>query len=1531
MESTDGAIANAQKLADASTLASKAGSMATQAISTIGNMAAFAAISAIVQFAATKISDWIHRVEIAKEAMQEAVSEYESTKSNLESINSELEQQNQRIHELQSKGHLTYVEKGELEELQKITKELLIQKDIEERKAAADSKKVAETTIDAYKKQYGEDKISQEDLDKKKEILKDNEGAMQHVKENDIAGNIAAYQLATEKQKDRQNAYENAQKKGKDIESYDKALQYSNEQVRKFEDRLDDHIITLQENLLALEEEYQAAKKKELDKDGLNNDEKNAISSYESMDNNLKLLYQARDKNSWNEMEFADIFQTEGIEKTKEELIEMAKSGELTPETLDNFTNLSQAIKESNLILEEGQTYAEAFCEQIQGCAETAEELNDKINVESSTFINTTSQVQSLSEGMNMLDQIYADIADQGNFDWSSILNNEGFQETFGGFTEEYENFIKTISNAPDDIGACQSAFDSLANAYINGSGIMDHLTDETKDMTATMLEQMGVSNAQEMVTAKLAADEAFLAEKKRNAAIASNSLANATWQEISAILSEGNASGIAKSYLTQLALSKLNISEHPIDSRADINSIIAIANAAGASEEYLNTLQTALEKLQNKQKNVEDKKNSTETFGAKKITDIALAVVEKSEAEKEVNSILNNLSNNISENALDPADFYANFGSNAPASTDTSGSSGGGSGVSSDSSLPEAQETMEEAFEETFNWLERRIKNLQRLFDKWLKQAESALTGQFINKYYKKAKKSLKKELNAYDKSYGFYMNKAKETGLDESYAKKIRNGTLDIETVTDQKLAEQIKDYQEWYDKATESASSFLETAEKLYNLPLEKAAAKIELFKDAITLLDKKLSNAIGSAAKNNLLSQKDREEEKTLKAQQKALTESKKNLKKSAKTLKQSGILADSGLTKKQKKKVKKAIKNRQEIDISQFKEGSKAYKAAVKYNNALKAKQTAVYQRDLAKQDLAAWIVESAKLKFDNISDDYEKKIQLINHNISNIDNQISLLTSAGKKVDRSLYESQKSYQMQTLAQYQAQQKALSESLKGIRQGTDEWYDANDKINQLNDSIASCQKQIYEMNNALNQLRFDQFKELAESLERIAAEQDFLQNLFSHEKTIDSETGQFTDAGLAKLGSLSTSLHAAKEKAENDKALLNELLQVKESGEQEDGFYKLGDWEFNSLENLEAKIKETYTTWQGDIKETYSLESSLADLRAEQYKAELDIVKDLIDAKKKALNSEKDLHDYQKSIQEKTDDIAVIQKQIAAYSGDSSQEGLARLQKLQKDLADRQEDLAETEYDRYISDQQDMLDKLYEEYEETITKKIENFDENVQAALKLANDNIAVIADYISKTAEKRGYIIENTDLFAEHTDSLPDSADNPISHTEQTSKPQSQTLHLDLSWAESHPRMVGIDNYASGKKTILQTKNKNSSVKSVKKISDLTQSDFLQEVSNKVPETIAAVMNKDHMLLVPDSTPHPDSTSGRTESNNVVNISTLTLPNVTNYEEFKSKMFHDMQSSRKFENMLNGITVNKLSGNGRLEKYKYKP
>ena len=55
-----------------------------------------------------------------------------------------------------------------------------------------------------------------------------------------------------------------------------------------------------------------------------------------------------------------------------------------------------------------------------------------------------------------------------------------------------------------------------------------------------------------------------------------------------------------------------------------------------------------------------------------------------------------------------------------------------------------------------------------------------------------------------------------------------------------------------------------------------------------------------------------------------------------------------------------------------------------------------------------------------------------------------------------------------------------------------------------------------------------------------------------------------------------------------------------------------------------------------------------------------------MLQELINAKKEALQAEKDLHDYQKSIQEKTKDINTIQTQIAAYSGDTSQEAMAKL-------------------------------------------------------------------------------------------------------------------------------------------------------------------------------------------------------------------------------------------------------------------------
>lgn len=100
-----------------------------------------------------------------------------------------------------------------------------------------------------------------------------------------------------------------------------------------------------------MEEEYNKAIQKQGSHETLTTSENKIIDTYESIYDALKMIYEFKDQNEWNAMEISDIFNTEGIEKTKEELVEMAQSGELTPEVLASYENLNKAIQESDLFL----------------------------------------------------------------------------------------------------------------------------------------------------------------------------------------------------------------------------------------------------------------------------------------------------------------------------------------------------------------------------------------------------------------------------------------------------------------------------------------------------------------------------------------------------------------------------------------------------------------------------------------------------------------------------------------------------------------------------------------------------------------------------------------------------------------------------------------------------------------------------------------------------------------------------------------------------------------------------------------------------------------------------------------------------------------------------------------------------------------------------------------------------------------------------------------------------------------------------
>ena len=173
---------------------------------------------------------------------------------------------------------------------------------------------------------------------------------------------------------------------------------------------------------------------------------------------------------------------------------------------MDSIIKQIDEILNNETLDDKTKKAVENLKQSLIGTNKEAQNLNNSLSFKLTN--NPLADVQSLSQGLDQLDKIYADILDKEAFDFSSILNNDQFKEQFSTYTDEYDNFINTVSKSPDDINACQDAFNKLTAAYIKGSGVLSEVTEATKAGTIAMLKQMGVSNAAAIVEQALIENE---------------------------------------------------------------------------------------------------------------------------------------------------------------------------------------------------------------------------------------------------------------------------------------------------------------------------------------------------------------------------------------------------------------------------------------------------------------------------------------------------------------------------------------------------------------------------------------------------------------------------------------------------------------------------------------------------------------------------------------------------------------------------------------------------------------------------------------------------------------------------------------------------------------------------------------------------------------------------------------------------------------------------------------------------------------
>ena len=62
------------------------------------------------------------------------------------------------------------------------------------------------------------------------------------------------------------------------------------------------------------------------------------------------------------------------------------------------------------------------------------------------------------------------------------------------------------------------------------------------------------------------------------------------------------------------------------------------------------------------------------------------------------------------------------------------------------------------------------------------------------------KAMSTIRSNLTTLQSAYNRYIKEANSVGLSDSWKKRVENGSIDITTITDENLSDQLSEYQQW-----------------------------------------------------------------------------------------------------------------------------------------------------------------------------------------------------------------------------------------------------------------------------------------------------------------------------------------------------------------------------------------------------------------------------------------------------------------------------------------------------------------------------------------------------------------------------------------------------------------------------------------------------------------------------------------------------------------------------------------------------------
>lgn len=614
-------------------------------------------------------------------------------------------------------------------------------------------------------------------------------------------------------------------------------------------------------------------------------------------------------------------------------------------------------------------------------------------------------------------------------------------------------------------------------------------------------------------------------------------------------------------------------------------------------------------------------------------------------------------------------------------------------------------QNVIKKLNDNAMDWVEVAMDRLDRITSRYTDLAESDYSHYTkAQKYYNKALENTDKEIKAAKESISVYKRKSEEVAnngevskyLTPALKKKVQDGTINIETLdANQKAA--VEAYKQWYDKYLDAVQKYRD--KKTQKLDLAKS--KVDNVYDSYDLIISKRKakeEYYAAKAENRIKSGKS----------QKVGSVYWKDLKKQV-----SYAQYQKDWMLKERDKVQQSMTDY--LNVNGHNKKDKAYQEMKKnltdLNTSIVEADTHIQEAKAAleetRENLKQWQIDRWERAGDkqDASRSYKKNADDINYQLSANDYEERLKTY--DKIIRA-DEAKRQLLAEEIAANQANGGAWS---------NEEMQKKIEEYDNLTTSIIQSKEAMQQLAQEEIDFRFKPLDEAQNKLSNLVSELQTAQKLLGDTESFYNDDGAFSTNGLTNILLVQEQIDATKDKIANYREGLNKLDEMYKNGAIGPEYYK-------------TKTDEMLKSLQQESATLADLKQNLLDMYTTQVTKENDLLQENIEKRKDALSAKEKYYDYDKTLKKKTKDINALKAQIAALEGTSNAASKARLEKLRAELADAEDDMADTMHQHEV----DMKNTGYENFSDEANKALDN---TLDAVKKNAAFQEAIIGSMLS--------------------------------------------------------------------------------------------------------------------------------------------------------------------------------------------------